>query len=107
MCIRDRVLLAQVAAEPDVEVLTRDVEGPLDRALDARPDLVAVLEDEVANRVLAPLRGDEVEDGVAEAVREETVDAALRNLGDAVGKDRVAQDHLVLAVLVLAEVGSH
>ena len=99
--------LAQVAAEADVEVLGGDAVGPLQDAVDVRAELPAVLEDEVAHAVLAPLRLDEVEDGVAEAVGEEAADAALGDLRDLVGEDGVAQDHLVLGVLVGGEVGGH
>ena len=102
-----QVLLAQVPPELDVEVFAGLVEGALDGALDARSDLVAVLEEEIAHRVLAPFGGDEVEHGVAEAVGEEAVDAALRDLGDAVREHGVAQDHPVLVVLVVAEVRGH
>jgi hypothetical protein len=44
---------------------------------------------------------------VPEAVGEEAGDPLLGDLRDLVGQDRVAQDHAVLVVLVVAEVGGH
>ena len=84
-----------------------DAEGALQDAVDVGPERAAVLEDEVAHAVGPPLRAHEVEDGVAEPVREEAVDRALGDLGDLVVQDGVAQDHDVLFVLVVAEVGGH
>ncbi len=101
------VALAQVPPEADVELLGRDVERALEDPVHSGAELAAVLEHEVAHAVLAPLGLDEVEDRVAEPVGEEAVDAALGDFGHLVGEDRVAQDHLVLAGLVVPEVGRH
>src|SRR5439155_5140941 len=103
-----QVALAEKTAELDVEVFRRNVEGAFDYLLDVSADLVAELENEVADRVLPPFRFDEIEDGVAEPVREETGDvAALGDLRNLVGEDRVAEHHPVLVVFVVAEVGRH
>jgi hypothetical protein len=101
------VTLPEEAAEPDVEVLRGDVERAFEDAVDVRPELAAVLEDEVADAVAAPLGLHEVEDGVAEPVREEPVDLPLGDLRHLVREDGVAQDHAVLRVLVAREVGRH
>ncbi len=101
------VALAQVPPELDVELLGRQGEGSLEDPVDVRPELAAVLEHEVPHAVLAPLRLDVVEDGVAEPVGEEAVNPALGDFGHLVGEDRVAQDHLVAGVLVGGEVGRH
>ncbi len=102
-----QVALAQPAAELAVEVLGVHAEGALDRAADPRADGVAHLDQEVAQRLLAPLLLDEVEHRVAEAVGEEAADVGLGDRRDAVVDHRVAQVHPVARRLVLGHVAGH
>ena len=101
-----QVLLAQPAAEVEVEVLGVDPEGALDRPVGPAAERVAELEQEVAEALLAPALLDEVEGGVAETVGEEAGGAALQDRRDRVVDHRVAQVHLVRGGLVLRHVAT-
>ena len=100
-----QVLLPQVAPELQVELVRLDVEGPAKSHRDVTAEERAVLEDEVADRVLAPLGLHEVVHGVAVAVGGIALDVDLRDGRDEVLVDRVPQVHAVLVVLVVSEVG--
>ena len=101
------VLPPQVPAKLQVEVVGLDLErapeGDGDVAAEERP----VLEDEVADGVLAPLGFHEVVDGVAVPVGGVAFDLDLRDRRDEVLVDRVPQEHPVLVVLVVAVVRRH
>src|SRR6202023_4121723 len=71
---RRQVLLAQPAAELDVELLRFQLDRLLDGAVDAAAERVAHLEQEVEETFMAPAVLDEGEHRVAVAVGEEALD---------------------------------
>ena len=99
-----QVLLAQPLAKLPIEVLTLDLQSPLDGSIRPRADGVAKLVEEVQQTVLAPALLDVVEGSVAEAVGKKSADVGLGNGGDQIVDHRIPQVHAILGRLVLRHV---